>query len=149
MAFEEIGSNTKKIFLKPKNLRKGDFIQGFLLGHWTSPKYPAKKDILVQIQTASHIMIEDENKIPREMTLEVGDEVVVPASGTISKFFETKVGEDSLAITGVLYKFVYGGTSKMKRGPFAGTSAHVFKVSRDLENKLEVVNKENDETIPF
>lgn len=142
MALENPKPFDKQIFIQAKNLRPGDTLKGHLVGDWTGGKFK-KRDIVFKASEDFSVMISREkDAAPELVTIEEGMNFVVPASGTLSKFWEEMDSENgTLARTGVLYHIVYGGKSKITKGQWKGQEAHTFEVLRDTENVIPVAGE--------
>lgn len=82
---------------------------------------------------------------------EDGTQKVLPSSGHLNYLVSTLSKGDYIQVT-------YMGKEVMKKGKFAGKSAHTFKVGRDVSRSKSVApastpvggnNAESDETVPF
>lgn len=99
MEYEQVGSSGKTEYVKPKDLKAGDTIEGIYRGSFVD-KY--EKD---------NFRVEQADGITK----------VINGTGLLSKLF-AEVSE------GTPVKVVYDGTNVLKTGQYKGTKAHSFKL---------------------
>jgi len=131
MAFETL--TKQRPFIKPKNMKKDEVIEGYVLGPWTSDKYPEHINLILSL-SKDHTFVTDKKNadgtITNEtITVKAGNEVILQGGGNLKYFFVNDFP------VGNLYRFTYNGMIINRKGRAAGKSSHNFQIQVDRDNK--------------
>lgn len=132
MAYETL--TKQRPFVKAKNLKKGDKVEGYVLGKWTSEKYPDHVNMIVSVVNDGQFMVDQKDgdafvQVP--VAVKAGQEIILQGGGNLKYFFANNNP------VGAKYCFTYEGKIIKKKGRAAGKEAHYFTVQVDREDHFK------------